>query len=500
MSQSLPLLSWTRLCASPFFLWDFPAAPFMIGLPPRSTLPMTRSNIPSRAFYAAELHSERVRIFGVLAFLAIVTAVLTVRVFLLHTTVLSNHVVWNLGLAAALVLYECAMLRLVDRALATEREFPRILWFASTILETAVPAIGVAWLTTTDFASAYRPLASPATLLFFVFIILSILRLDPWICRLAGITSAASYLAAAVYLGWIPPTPGHPAPVTQTDVSLYAIILLVSGFIAGGVAGEIRKHVEAALREAETRRQLDRVRHDLQTARDIQQALLPKTPPEFPAFSIAGWNKPADDTGGDFYDWGMMPDDRLVIVLGDVTGHGIGPALLAAACRAYARSGFAVQADLFNAIAQINGAIARDLDPSRFVTFAGVACSPDGTELEILSAGHGPILHYSAVADSFQQIDSQGVPLGILPEFVSEPSRKIQMSKGDIFLLITDGFVEFANPALEEFGEQRLEQVVRSSRALSPDQIIKALYDAVIVFSNGAKQQDDLTAVLIKRA
>ena len=138
----------------------------MIGLPPRSTLPMTRGDIPSRAFYAAELHSERVRIFGVLAFLAIVTAVLTVRVFLLHTTVLSNHVVWNLSLAAALVLYECAMLRLVDRALATEREFPRILWFTSTILETAVPAIGVAWLTTTDFASAYRPLASPATLLF----------------------------------------------------------------------------------------------------------------------------------------------------------------------------------------------------------------------------------------------------------------------------------------------------------------------------------------------
>src|SRR6266566_4665156 len=175
--------------------------------------PIGHSQISSHAFYAAELRSERVRIFGLLAFLGVVFVALTVRVFLLHTTV----------------------------------------------LETAVPAIGVAWLTTTDFASAYRPLASPATLLFFVFIILSILRLDPWICRLAGITAAFTYLAAAISLGWVPPRPGTPAPVTQTDVSLYAFILLVSGFIAGGVAGEIRKHVEAALREAETRRQLDRV-------------------------------------------------------------------------------------------------------------------------------------------------------------------------------------------------------------------------------------------------
>lgn len=460
---------------------------------------MAPSHISSNAFYAAELRSERVRIYGVLVFLAMVVVVLTARVFLLHTSVLNSHVGWNLSLAAALGFYECAMLRLVERALHKDQEFPRLLWLASTVLETAMPAIGVAWLTTTDFVSAYRPLASPATLLFFVFIILSILRLDPWICRLAGITAAGSYLAAAVYLGWFPPTPGRPAPVTQTDVSLYAIILLASGFIAGGVAGEIRKHVEAALREAATRRQLDRVQHDLQTARDIQQALLPKTPPEIPGFAIAGWNKPADDTGGDFYDWDTMPDGRLFIVLGDVTGHGIGPALLAAACRAYARSGFAAHADLFHVLKQINASIARDLDPTRFITFAGIASSPDTGELEILSAGHGPLLLYSAAGDSFREIESQGVPLGILPEFTSDPPSKIRLEKGDIFLLITDGFVEYENPAQEEFGKRRLEQAVRDSHTSPPDQIIKSLYEAVLAFSNGAKQKDDLTAVLIKR-
>ena len=194
-----------------------------------------------------------------------------------------------------------------------------------------------------------------------------------------------------------------------------------------------------------------------------------------------------------------MPDGRLIVVLGDVTGHGIGPALLAAACRAYARSSFGASKNLPAAITQINAAIARDLDPSRFITFAGVACTPGTGDLEILSAGHGPILLYSASHDAFIEIEAQGVPLGILPEYVSGPSTKIQLKKGDIFLLITDGFVEFENPMQEQFGKLRMKETVRASRALPPEKIIRSLYDAAVAHSNGTRQQDDLTAVLIKR-
>ena len=109
------------------------------------------------------------------------------------------------------------------------------------------------------------------------------------------------------------------------------------------------------------------------------------------------------------------------------------------------------------------------------------------------------MLLYSAADDSFREIDSQGVPLGVLPDFVSKAATKIRLERDDVFLLITDGFVEFENPAQEEFGKQRLKEVVRSSRSLLPDQIIKGLYDAILAFANGTKQQDDLTAVLIKR-
>ena len=189
----------------------------------------------------------------------------------------------------------------------------------------------------------------------------------------------------------------------------------------------------------------------------------------------------------------------MIIVIGAATGHGIGPALLASACRAYARTAFAAHPELLPAITQINASIARDLDPTRFVTFAGVSCVPTTCELEVLSAGHGPIVLYKAASDSFSEIDSQGVPLGILLELVSDPPTKIQLQKGDIFLLITDGFVGFENPAQEQLGKQRLEETVRKSRALPPEQIVKALYDAVLAFSHSTKQMDYLTGVLIKR-
>jgi serine phosphatase RsbU (regulator of sigma subunit) len=460
---------------------------------------MPQRELQSKALRLAELRSERIRILGVLVFILVVGIVLTVRIFLLHTTLYTSHVGWNFLLAGTMALYEYLMLRLVDRCIRLGSDFPKFLWFTTTVLETALPGIGLAFFTTSAFDPLYRPLASPATLLFFVFIILSILRLNQWICRLAGITATAAYLSAAVYLGWTLPVFGRPAPATQTDVSIYAVILLIAGFVAGDVAREIRKHVEAAVREAETKRQLDRVQHDLQIAREIQQALLPRESPQIDGYSIAGWNKPADETGGDYYDWKTVPDGRLVVTLADVTGHGIGPAMLASVCRAYSRANFRSNKTMFGAFTAINDSIARDLDTGRFVTFVGVACTPVTGDLEVLSAGHGPLLCYSASQDTFTEIDSQGVPLGILPEFTSAPSTPLHLEPGDLFLLITDGFVEWENPDSEQFGATRLEDVVRSARNLSPEAILQSLYEAVITFSRGTRQQDDLTAVIIKR-
>src|SRR6185369_16554810 len=117
---------------------------------------------------------------------------------------------------------------------------------------------------------------------------------------------------------------------------IYAGLILAGGIVAAVVSSRIRTHVAAALREAELKSKLEQVNHDLDVARSIQQDLLPSQSPRLENFDIAGWNEPANETGGDYFDWQSLPDGRLAISLGDATGHGIGPALVSALCRAYA--------------------------------------------------------------------------------------------------------------------------------------------------------------------
>jgi serine phosphatase RsbU (regulator of sigma subunit) len=454
--------------------------------------------IASAAFHHAELQSERLRILGVLSFVTIYAVSTWVRVFVIRTASTTTPWAWNFGLAAAIAIYELWMLRRVNVALNSGRTFPARFWVLSTILETSLPALAIAFLASPDVEPAYRPLATPAVLVFFIFIILCTLRLSVWICFLSGAIASVTYLAAALYLGWRPPVPGVPAPVSQTTVSLNALILLTGGLIAGAVAGEIRKHVEAALREAETKRKLEAVEHDLQVARSIQQSLLPKERPQIAGFDIAGWNQPADDTGGDYFDWNTQRDGKLVVSLADVTGHGIGPALVAAICHAYARSSFSMDHNLTTAFEHINQSLGADLQTGRFVTFVAAVCEPDSPNLQILSAGHGPLFVYSRSEDRFIEVNPQAVPFGILPFFNSDPPARLRMGSGDLVVLPTDGFFEWENDQGEQFGVERMEEVIRASRQLAPTEIIAQLYNAVTKFSNGTKQQDDLTAVIIK--
>jgi serine phosphatase RsbU (regulator of sigma subunit) len=456
--------------------------------------------IDSIAFRHAELQSERLRILAVLGVVAIFILVTVVRVFIIRTVSTATAPwIWQLALAAAIVLYEIWMLSRVNAALKSGHSLPAGFWVLSTILETSIPAFAIVFLTNQNIDPAYRPLASPSVLIFFLFIILFTLRLNLWICLLSGAVASLTYLFAAFHLGWRPPVPGIPATVTQTNVSMNAIILLTGGIVSATVARQIRKHVEAALREAETKRKLEAVEHDLQVARSIQQSLLPKERPQIAGFDIAGWNQPADDTGGDYFDWKTQGDGKLVVSLADVTGHGIGPALVAAICHAYARSSFGMEHGLMEAFEHINKALSGDLQTGRFITFVAAVCVPDSPDLHLLSAGHGPLFIYSRSEDRFIDVQPQAVPFGILPFFRSDPPAQLRLGSGDLVLLPTDGFFEWENDQGEQFGVERMEKVIRASRELAPPEIIAQLYDAVIRFSNGTKQQDDLTAVIIKR-
>lgn len=469
----------------------------LLHFAPTSVAAQSKTECP--AFERAQLESERIRILGVLGFVAIFVVVTLVRVFVVRTVAGSISWGWNITLALAVAAYEGWMLHKVSSAIKGGGCLGNTHWALSTAVETSIPVLGMVFLTSSQVDFAYRALASPAVLVFFIFIILSILRLSPGICFLSGAVAAGGYLAAAAHLGWRFPLPGMAAPVTRTSVSMYALVLLIAGVVAAAIAVRIRTHVEAALREAETKRKLESVQNDLRVARSIQQSLLPKEEPKIAGFEIAGWNQPADDTGGDYFDWEILPDGDVVVTLADVTGHGIGPALLAAICRAYARSSFRVVQSLPAALENINQSLSSELGPSRFVTFVAAKCAPNDSNLEILSAGHGPIFIYSRSDDKFKEMQAQAVPLGILPFFRSDGVEQLLLQSGDLLVLATDGFFEWENDVGEQFGVQRMEEVIRMSRDYGPAEIIANLYAAVTRFCDGGKQQDDLTAVVIKR-
>jgi serine phosphatase RsbU (regulator of sigma subunit) len=462
---------------------------------------MSELHEKSVAFQHALLKSERLRILILVGAIGAAFVLRTIRTIILHSR--EDFHLWLLTFLwiALFVGYESLMLRAVNRAIQIGGDLKNAAWISNIIVESCLPALGVAFLSSASIDPAYRPLANPAVLVFFIFIFLSTLRLNPMPCRVAGLVAALSYLAAAVYLGWKPSFGGGASLLSPQKVVFgYAMTMVVAGFVAGALASEIRKQVGAALREAETRRQVERLEHDLEVARSVQQSLLPTSMPQIQGYDIAAWNQPADQTGGDYYDWLLLPDGKVWVALGDVTGHGIGSALLAAACRAYVRANFTGENGLLIAMERINAALATDMTEGRFVTFVAAVCNPKSSRVELLSAGHGPLFRYSLEEDRFDKMDAQGLPLGISSILSSDPPLILELNQGDLLLLATDGFYEWANAQSEQFGSKRLEETVRASREKSSSDIISALYTAVVDFSGGTKQQDDLTAVIIKRS
>jgi serine phosphatase RsbU (regulator of sigma subunit) len=459
---------------------------------------MTPIDIQSEAFAQATLRSERVRIIGLLWALGAIVVVAAVRGVLFGRPGEGQILTAMVVLAAAMAGYEALMLRFVTRSIADDRVIPPAVWPANVFIETLLPTLAILVLSEADYFGPYQSLVAPAGLVYFFFMSLSTLRLNPALCRLTGVFAAAGYMAvtASVYLRHPPPTA---ADFTLPIYATYGAFLLIGGFVAGGVATQIRAHVAAALREAETRRQKERLEHDLDLARSIQQGLLPGEALSVEGFEIAGWNQPADQTGGDYYDWQTLADGRAAVILADVTGHGIGPALVTAACRAYGRATLPVGEELGVAMGRINDLLVDDLPPGKMVTFVSAIVDPSASNVQLLSAGHGPLLVYTAADRSIQSFNAHGVPFGFAAGIPYGPPQAVEMVPGDMVVLMTDGFFEWENSAEEEFGMPRLEEAIGAAADLLPDQVIARMYDAVTAFAGPTPQNDDLTAVVIKR-
>jgi len=238
--------------------------------------------------------------------------------------------------------------------------------------------------------------------------------------------------------------------------------------------------------------------HSLEIAHEVQQKLFPSEDPHLAGFDIAVWNRPCDATGGDCCDFLRLDDERLVLTLGDVSGHGVGPALVSGAARAMLRAMNSFDDDIAGVLGKVNDLITADLADNRFVTvFSGVLNGATG-ELKYCSAGQGPLLWLHAADNKVDTLGATGIPIGIMSGAQYELAPAVKMQTGDIFALLTDGFYEWANSNSELFGIERVIDVIKAHQAKSAKDILPAIIDAVEAFAD-SKQTDDLTAILIKK-
>ena len=204
----------------------------------------------------------------------------------------------------------------------------------------------------------------------------------------------------------------------------------------------------------------ERLDRDIKLAREIQMSTLPSEMPRLPGYDMAGRFVPAEQTGGDTFDLVHLDDDRLFVMLGDASGHGIGPALSATQLAGMLRVALRLGAGLDAIFAQVNNQLVEDLPDEHFVTaFVGLL-DADRHYVEFHSAGQGPLLHYRAADHRCVWLPPTTFPLGFTRFPALEAPQRLDLAPGDILGLISDGVFESEDPAGRMFGQQGVEQVL----------------------------------------
>lgn len=240
-----------------------------------------------------------------------------------------------------------------------------------------------------------------------------------------------------------------------------------------------------------------RLEEELNVARTIQKNLLPKNIPQIPGYEIFGMNNSSKQVGGDYYDVITIDRDRVALAIGDVSGKGVPASLLMANLQAALRVMMTPDLNLAEVVEKLNNLIHSNTALDKFITFfIGILNTKDHT-LEYVNAGHNNPIFYSADA-KLNLLDVGGIILGIMPRY-SYKTGKISLQPTDLILTYTDGVSETINRDEEEFGEQRLYDLVKSQNQQPVKQIVENVWRAIDEFAAGEPQADDITMLAVRR-
>jgi sigma-B regulation protein RsbU (phosphoserine phosphatase) len=234
---------------------------------------------------------------------------------------------------------------------------------------------------------------------------------------------------------------------------------------------------------------------ELRLARTIQQRFYPTVAPAVTGFDIAGTSHPAEQAGGDYFDYLPMTDGQLGLVIGDVSGHGLGPALLMSQTRACLRALILLTQDVSDLLTRLNAFLVADCGEEQFVTLFIARIDPHARRLWYASGGHQC---YLLRADGrVETLAATGIPLGMMPGPV-RGAPELLLHPDDLLLMVTDGIEETESPDGCELGLARVLEVVQANRHRPASEIVAALCSAASDFAAGGSQKDDITAVVAK--
>lgn len=261
-------------------------------------------------------------------------------------------------------------------------------------------------------------------------------------------------------------------------------------------AGNITNFV-SVLKDITELREKQEQEFQLRIAHELQQRYY-KVKATVPGFDIAGATYSAVQTNGDYFDFIPMHDGSIGLVLGDVSGHGVGAALIMAQTRAYLRAFAKVESDPGILLTWLNNELAADLDPVHYVTLVLARLNPGMNTLDYANAGHLPTYLLNSRGDVRDILESTGIPLGVMRDYQYSVGTSVELKAGDILFFLTDGITEAEAEDETEFGFDRALAIVKRLRRQPAKAIMEQLYQTVRSFSPNKPQEDDITAIICK--
>lgn len=444
------------------------------------------------------LHSEQIRVLTVSACALIAAIVAFIRVSLSERGFGEGDFP---GVAAllllAFVVYELTSLVFLRKRLA-QQGLPNFLkaWL-DALMEGCLPFILGAVAILDTYADPYIIASGPLVMAALLLVILSVLRLNPWMSLACGGGATIAYAAMVLWIHISFPVENYENSAYRFLFYPIAISLLAgSTAVAIVIAGQSRAWLRTAWVAAENLRKRREAERELQLASDIQRELFPHDWPDGGVFDLAASSRPATELGGDFYDWMPVSEDRILLCLADVTGHGAASAILGAEGRAYFRASAPESEDLLELVERTEKLLNFDLRGGRFITMLLVLLHIVDGSLRVYSAGQGPVLILRA-SGSIDDIEVQRAPLGV-PWSGATQVTEVKFSEGDVLVAVSDGVLDRVNKAGRALGKQGLMEILQKADRSSARGLVDEIFRAADDFAQGVMASDDSSVVVVR--